>query len=587
MPLESPPLKNNTIRLTPSVLSLLMMAILAVFSVIKPVQADEQARELFSQYQDFIYQIRLFETSSSSKSSIGSGFQVADESLIVTNYHVIADAVYQPQRYRIELLRSDGVVETLKIRDVDVVHDLALLERAPLNNDLVQSTIQNQATKKQALDQSFPEQSTPEQNAAVIDNGSEATKTADDTEVVSGDSKQPTDEETKITPKTLVEKAANLMGKAVSGVKKQLSNASGSPQTDDNIITTDDLLDLSQSPTALLKQVPAESKVSLNGFSLAGKKPRQGDAVFSMGNPRDLGMTVVEGTYNGLLPHSFYSRILFTGSINPGMSGGPAINSQGELVGINVATSGNQLSFLVPVSYLQTLIERTKAPQLSIMKRIERQLEENQQQLMSKLLDADWPVATVGNANAIGEMTNFIRCWGGVEDSEQARYRMVYSRCFGDDQIYMARDFRTGMINYEFFWFEGRDLNALQFYNRYQQSFSGASPTNHAVKKHVGAFECNDSFVEISHDQTATHDRTAKDNTAHNKTTDEMKSTQWKSILCARPYKQFPGLYDVMLMAATVDQRHEGLIAHFSLSGIDKSLALAFTRRFMERVSWK
>lgn len=514
----------------------------------KPAQADEQARKLFAQYQPFIFQIRLFEISSSSKSSIGSGFQVAGEPLIATNYHVIADAVYNPDRYRIELLRSDGRVEPLKIKDVDVVHDLALLERINPQIDIVQKVIHN--TDKQAND--------------------------------SAQSVEPASPQAEAPPKTLVEKAAKLVGKAVKGVKGQISDqaqitaqAQSEPQEPSDVALSEltDLALAGQDPQANAILSPALVEPSpLDGFSLTQSKPRQGEAVLSMGNPRDLGMTVVEGTYNGLLPHSFYSRILFSGSINPGMSGGPAVNSRGELVGINVATSGNQLSFLVPAVYLRNLIERTKVPQPNIMKRIELQLAENQQKLMSSVLDSEWPVATVGKAQAPGEMTAFIRCWGGVEDNEQARYRMVYSRCFGDDQIFMARDFRTGMINYEFYWFESRDLNTLQFYNRFQQSFSGAKPTNQAGQKHVGAFACHDDFVAIPELQS---ELVQKD------------TTQWKSILCARPYKQFPGLYDVMLMAATVDQDHQGLIAHFSLAGIDKALALEFARRFMERVSWK
>ncbi|MEZ5581942.1 MAG: hypothetical protein R3F37_03415 [Candidatus Competibacteraceae bacterium] len=47
-------------------------------------------------------------------------------------------------------------------------------------------------------------------------------------------------------------------------------------------------------------------------------------------------MTIVEGTYNGQLDKSLYEKIHFTGSINPGMSGGPTINRDGAVVGVNV-----------------------------------------------------------------------------------------------------------------------------------------------------------------------------------------------------------------------------------------------------------
>ena len=54
------------------------------------------------------------------------------------------------------------------------------------------------------------------------------------------------------------------------------------------------------------------------------------------------------------------SNILFSGSLNPGMSGGPTLNEQGSVIGVNVATSGNEISFLVPAQYLAIILERLK-----------------------------------------------------------------------------------------------------------------------------------------------------------------------------------------------------------------------------------
>src|ERR687896_1011192 len=74
----------------------------------------------------------------------------------------------------------------------------------------------------------------------------------------------------------------------------------------------------------------------------------QGARLYSLGHPRDLGLTIVEGTYNGLLQHTLYPKVHFTGSLNPGMSGGPTLLQDGKVVGVNVATEGEQISYLVP-----------------------------------------------------------------------------------------------------------------------------------------------------------------------------------------------------------------------------------------------
>ena len=59
-------------------------------------------------------------------------------------------------------------------------------------------------------------------------------------------------------------------------------------------------------------------------LTLESKAVDQGTRLYSLGHPRDLGLTIVEGTYNGLLRHTLYPKVHFTGSLNPGMSCGPA-----------------------------------------------------------------------------------------------------------------------------------------------------------------------------------------------------------------------------------------------------------------------
>ena len=83
-----------------------------------------------------------------------------------------------------------------------------------------------------------------------------------------------------------------------------------------------------------------------NGYLTLQTKPvDQGTRLYSLGHPRDLGLTIVEGTYNGLLRHTLYPKVHFTGSLNPGMSGGPALTQDGRVVGVNVATEGEQISY--------------------------------------------------------------------------------------------------------------------------------------------------------------------------------------------------------------------------------------------------
>ena len=122
--------------------------------------------------------------------------------------------------------------------------------------------------------------------------------------------------------------------------------------------------------------------------------PTQGDTIYSIGNPFDIGFTVVPGTYNGIDEKTYYQRIHFSGSINPGMSGGPVLDKDGRVVGVNVSSAGDQVSFLVPGSALKILIEQVQkreAPLIDFSQRIRQQLLDNQSKMISEFLAKEWP----------------------------------------------------------------------------------------------------------------------------------------------------------------------------------------------------
>src|SRR5689334_13907284 len=135
--------------------------------------------------------------------------------------------------------------------------------------------------------------------------------------------------------------------------------------------------------------------------AVKGALPK-GERLFAMGNPLDLGFTIVEGTYNGLVDKSYNERIHFSGALNPGMSGGPTVTVGGRIAGVNVAKQigGDLVSFLVPARHAAALLARAEgsAPMTADQARAEiaRQLVAWQQSLYAALAERGFRPTTLG-----------------------------------------------------------------------------------------------------------------------------------------------------------------------------------------------
>jgi hypothetical protein len=118
---------------------------------------------------------------------------------------------------------------------------------------------------------------------------------------------------------------------------------------------------------------------------LAREVPPPGSAIVSFGNPQGLGLSLIEGIFNGFAEKGFVDRMLLSMPLNSGMSGGPILSRKNEVVGTNVSVMWlqNSLSFGVPAARLLPLID---APPLALTR--EGLREETQRQLVALEKDA-------------------------------------------------------------------------------------------------------------------------------------------------------------------------------------------------------
>lgn len=382
-------------------------------SVLFSSPVADEAQKIYQDKAKNVFQIRVIDNSTGKKSSIGSGFVFSKEGHVATNFHVVAQAVSYPDRYRLDYVKEDKNEGQLVVESFDVVRDIAILRSS------------------EAFDSFIP------------------------------------------------------MG--VSDLPK-------------------------------------------------------GAMIFSMGNPHDLGMTIIDGTYNGLMEQSLYQKILFSGSLNPGMSGGPALNRDGEVIGVNVATAGNAVSFVVPVEYLQELHERLlkDGPLDPALwdDRIEQQLVLNQEMYINDLIGRPWNVLTVGQARVPGEMSKAFRCWGESKDEKKDLFLVSLAQCSSEDVLFISSDLYTGQIGYQYEWLKGKDLDMFRYYNLYEARFGSQEVFTNADKKEATNFQCMIDFIVLN-------------------------GADWKIAFCTRNYKKYPLLFDVNINMASVHEESLGLLPVF------------------------
>lgn len=322
------------------------------------------------------------------------------------------------------------------------------------------------------------------------------------------------------------------------------------------------------SDLAILK--PASGTLSGRGFVLATSRPRKGETLYSLGNPHDLGMIVVQGNYNGRVDHKFLERLHFTGAINSGMSGGPTVNRDSQVVGINVATAGNQIGFLVPVANLAELMDRVMSGLNGeeLLADMANQIADTTNAMIDEVVSAQWPTEQMGSAVILGKTVEWFECWGNSDEDEERNLLEIGRGCNNADSIFISSSVNTGFFEYEFYYLEGKQWPSAAFYRLLAGNTASARAGNRGDKEHMENYDCVDRLIETPAGE-------------------EAGGMTRRASYCVRPYKQLPGLYDVFFIGVSVDKHNKAAMDHFTLSGVTTRAANAFLERFIGVLRWQ
>jgi len=408
------------------------------------VEADIATQELsgdakvrLDAARDAVVQIRGFFHESESSAFHGSGFAVGDGRRIVTNYHVVAQAVLYPRQYRLEYLASDGRKGPLHVLAIDVRNDLA---------------------------------------------------------VVASD-------------------------------------------------------DLELPPLKLRSEIPA-----------------QGERAWSIGFPLNLGLTITEGVANGLVENSIEQRIHYTGAINSGMSGGPALDTRGRVYGVNVSVvTGRQLiGFVVPAKHIPALLARAKAPlDLSLS------AQQLRQRVTAQVLAYEAEVLgaqpdTAGTQSVQGyvlpaRISRHVECSTIDERSPHVRVRVEIVSCWIPSRILVQPGVYVAGLSMQHRILQSAGLHPLQFER--QVNRLAAAPRRAGASANVAPFACRDALVSLD-------------------------GFDARISTCVRQYRLFAGLYDFDVTVVGIDDTSQALVSRLALTGVAFESGKRTMERYLGALQW-
>lgn len=397
-----------------------------------PSATSEGARQILTRVRSSVVQIKGFFGANTAQAFHGTGFAVARGGVLLTNYHVVAQQVLYPNKYRLEYRTHDGRTGKIEVLAIDVRHDLA---------------------------------------------------------VVRADG---------IAPRPL----------------------------------------------------PLETTV-----------PEKGDRAYSIGFPLDVGLTITEGVSNGRVEDSFDPRIHYSGAINAGMSGGPALNARGAVIGVNVSGYRFEqlVSFLVPAEHVRALLQRAAKPAKGALKaEVAAQMRLHAVDLIGAL---DGPLTTqVMSGYALpAKLAHFIDCGAYSDPAPEQPVQVVRVRCLAKAGLYVEQGLFSGDLRFEHYVLETGKLDAWRFASRISKL--SAATGAHGLRRHVGPFSCDTGVVEL-------------------------KGLDVSMMVCARSHRKLEGLYDITARITSLNGSQRGFVSHVDMHGVEFDAGMRFMRRFVEVMEW-
>ena len=130
------------------------------------------------------------------------------------------------------------------------------------------------------------------------------------------------------------------------------------------------------------------------------------------------------------------------------------------------------------------------------------------------------------------------------------------SDCEMGTHIFVSDTLYTGGLSVRHEAYEGRKLGPWRFSSQYSASFRNESFGERATRNRTAA-QCEERFVEHG-------------------------GLPLRTVLCMSAYRKLPGLYDLSVLVATLDQSTAGAQGRFDARGVSFDNAMKLARHYLE-----
>jgi serine protease Do len=308
-----------------------------------------------------------------------------------------------------------------------------------------------------------------------------------------------------------------------------------------------------------------------DSMKLERELPKRGEKIFSIGLPKDLNMSIVEGTFNGELKRGLYERFLMSTPVNSGMSGGPSVDNNGNVIGINVSIlrDSENISFSVPSEKALELLNYFHKNGAALKRKdydrhIEKQLKNIEKSLL-KSMKTNLSKSKVVGGFEIAAPSKDVKCWTANDKSRKNTFKFYKQSCRLKSSAFIQRRLYSGTYKLSYTALHNIKRNKLQFSSIIKSYLNSNSlkPNDHNLQ----------TFREELTKYSCDEDIWVNDN-----------NISFKVTYCLSTYLRYKNIYRLFFKAATINNKNKGLVVKLSADGFTKNGIFDFIKYHLNNI---